>query len=108
MTLERRPIAFNSTTERISGYELDELQNVDLRLLAVPEDRAMDMELFQELKEGKRNSYVMERRYRHKRGRSFWGRSNFSLVRDLEGKPDYLVGIIEDIDDQKRAAEKIS
>ena len=108
MTLERRPIAFNSTTERIIGYELDELQNVDLRLLAVPEDRAMDMELFQELKEGKRNSYVMERRYRHKSGRIFWARINYSLVRDLEGKPDYLVGIIEDIDDQKRAAERLA
>jgi len=108
MTLERRPIAFNSTTERIIGYELDELQNVDLRLLAVPEDRAMDMELFQELKEGKRNSYVMERRYRHKSGRIFWARINYSLVRDLESKPDYLVGIIEDIDDQKRAAERLA
>ena len=108
MTLERRPIAFNSTTERIIGYKLDELQNVDPRLLAVPEDRAMDMELFQELKEGKRNSYVMERRYRHKSGRIFWARINYSLVRDLEGKPDYLVGIIEDIDDQKRAAERLA
>ena len=108
MTLERRPIAFNSTTERIIGYKLDELQDVDPRLLAVPEDRAMDMELFQELKEGKRNSYVMERRYRHKSGRIFWARINYSLVRDLEGKPDYLVGIIEDIDDQKRAAERLA
>ena len=108
MTLERRPLAFNSTTERIIGYKLDELQNVDPRLLAVPEDRAMDIELFQELIEGKRNSYVMERRYRHKSGRIFWARINYSLVRDLEGKPDYLVGIIEDIDDQKRAAERLA
>jgi PAS domain S-box-containing protein len=108
MTLERRPLAFNSTTERIIGYKLDELQNVDPRLLAVPEDRAMDIELFQELIEGKRNSYVMERRYRHKSGRIFWARINYSLVRDLEGKPDYLVGIIEDIDDQRRAAERLA
>jgi len=108
MTLERCPIAFNSTTERIIGYKLDELQNVDPRLLAVPEDRAMDMELFPELIEGKRNSYVMERRYRHKSGRIFWARINYSLVRDLDGKPDYLVGIIEDIDDQKRAAERLA
>jgi PAS domain S-box-containing protein len=108
MTLERRPIAFNSTTERIIGYKLDELRNVDPRLLAVPEDRAMDGELFQELVEGKRNSYVMERRYRHQSGRIFWARINYSLVRDLQGKPDYLVGIIEDIDDQKRAAERLA
>jgi signal transduction histidine kinase len=33
---------------------------------------------------------------------------NYTLVRDLEGKPDYLVGIIEDIDEQKRAAERLA
>jgi signal transduction histidine kinase len=77
-------------------------------MLAVPEDRAMDTELFQELIEGKRSSYVMERRYRHKSGRTFWARINYSLVRDLEGRPDYLIGIIEDIDEQKRAAERLA
>ena len=68
----------------------------------------MDIELFKELIEGKRNSYVMERRYRHKDGRVFWARINYSLVRDLDGKPDYLIGIIEDIDEQKRAAERLA
>jgi PAS domain S-box-containing protein len=108
MSLERRPIAFNHVTEQIVGYKLEEIQNVDPRLLAVPEDRPMDNELFKELIEGKRNSYVMERRYRRKDGRIFWARINYSLVRDLEGKPDYLIGIIEDIDDQKRAAERLA
>ena len=108
MTLGRRPIAFNAATERIIGYSLEELQDVDPRTLAVPEDRPMDVELFQELISGKRNSYVMERRYLHKNGRAFWARVNYSLVRDLEGRPDYLVGIIEDIDEQKRAAERLA
>ena len=63
---------------------------------------------FKELIEGKRESYVMERRYHHKSGRTFWARVNYSLVRDLEGRPDYLVGIIEDIDDQKRAAQRLA
>lgn len=108
MTLGRRPLAFNAATERIVGYTLEELQNIDARSLAVPEDRPMDGELFQELIEGKRNSYVMERRYRHKNGRIFWARVNYTLVRDLDGRPDYLVGIIEDIDEQKRAAERLA
>lgn len=108
MSLDRRPIAFNAMTEKIIGYSFDEIQDVDPRSLAVPEDRAMDDELFQELIEGKRNSFVMERRYRHKDKRIFWARVNYSLVRDLDGKPDYLVGIIEDIDDQKRAAERLA
>ena len=68
----------------------------------------MDTDLFNELIEGKRNSYVMERRYRHKDGHIFWARINYSLVRDTNGNPDYLIGIIEDIDDQKRASERLA
>jgi PAS domain S-box-containing protein len=108
MTLGRRPIAFNAATERIIGYNIDELQDVDPRQLAVAEDRPMDIGLFQELIEGKRDSYVMERRYRHKDGRVFWARVNYSLGRDMDGRPDYLVGIIEDIDEQKRSAERLA
>lgn len=48
MTLERRSIAFNATTEKIIGYNMEEMKNVDPRLLAVPEDREMDTQLFQE------------------------------------------------------------
>ena len=108
MTLERRPIAFNPLTEKIVGYTFEEMKTIDPRMLAVPEDRDVDAVLFKELTEGKRNSYIMERRYRHKDGRIFWARINYSLVRDLEGKPDYLVGIIEDIDEQKRSGERLA
>jgi PAS domain S-box-containing protein len=108
MTLGRRILAINTAAERIIGYALDELQGVDPRILAAPEDRGLDVELFQELIEGKRESYVMERRYRHKSGRQFWARVNYSLVRSFEGRPDYLIGIIEDIDEQKRAAERLA
>jgi PAS domain S-box-containing protein len=108
MSLKRQPIAFNPVSERIVGYSADELQNVDPSTLAIPEDQGIDTELFKELVEGKRNSYVMERRYRRKNGQVFWARINYSLVRDLEGGPDYLVGMIEDIDDQKRAAERLA
>lgn len=108
MTLGRRPVAFNTATQRIIGYNAEEMANIDPRSLALPEDREMDVELFRDLIEGKRNSYVMERRYLHKDGRIFWARINYSLVRDLDGQPDYLIGIIEDIDEQKRAAERLA
>jgi PAS domain S-box-containing protein len=108
MTLDRRPIAFNATTERIIGYNAEEMQIIYPPSLAVPEDRGMDVDLYRELVEGKRNSYVMERRYRRKDGHVFWARINYSLVRDLEGRPDYLIGIIEDIDEQKRVQERLA
>ena len=108
MSLDRKAIEINSTAEKIVGYPLKELQKLDPRTLALPEDRGIDSTLFPELIEGKRSSYVMERRYRRKDGSVFWARINYSLVRDLEGKPDYLIGIIEDIDEQKRVQERLA
>ena len=108
LTLERKPIAFNAITEKIIGYRFEELEHVDPRTLAIPEDRSMDEQWFKDLVEGTHTSYVMERRYRRKDGRIIWARINYSLVRDVNGKPDYLIGIIEDIDEQKRAAERLS
>jgi PAS domain S-box-containing protein len=108
MSLDRRPLEINSVTEQIIGYNMDELRGVDARTLALPEDRAIDGDLFEELVDGRRNSYVMERRYRRKDGRVIWARINYSLVRDVNGEPRYLVGMIEDIDEQKRAAERLA
>lgn len=108
MSLERKPIAINAVTEKIIGYSFKEVQHINPRTLAVTEDRSIDDELFRDLVAGKRESYVMERRYRRKDGRIIWARINYSLVRDIDGKPDYLIGIIEDIDEQKRAAERLS
>ena len=108
MSLDRRALEVNPVTERIIGYGAEDLRNIDPRKLALPEDLNVDDELFPELIAGKRNSYVMERRYRRKNGEIFWARINYSLVRDLDGNPEYLVGMIEDIDDQKRASERLA
>ena len=108
MTLQRQPVAINAQTEKITGYSLNDLAGVNPVMLVIPEDRNMDVEMFKDLVEGRRNSYVMERRYRHRDGHIFWARINYALVRDRDGNPDYLVGIIEDIDDQKRASERLA
>ena len=108
MSLDKQPLAINPVTEKVIGYSLDELRNVNPSDWVIPEDRNVDTDLFNELISGERDSYVMERRYRRKNGKIFWARINYSLVRDLDGNPDYLVGMIEDIDDQKRASERLS
>jgi signal transduction histidine kinase len=58
--------------------------------------------------EGKRDQYTAEKRYIRKDGSIFWGRVNFSSVRGVDGKPLYTIGMIEDITEEKRSAERLA
>ncbi len=108
LTLEGRIVTVNSTTEQIVGYGEKELRDMNpLDLMAV-QDRGADNQAYQELIAGKRNSFVSELRYYRKGGALYWVRVNYSLVRDLDGKPDYLIALVENIDEEKRAAEKLA
>jgi PAS domain S-box-containing protein len=108
MSLDRHITQVNQTAERLTGYSAEELYSLDPSLLAVEEDRFIDSDLFIELTEGKRDQYTAEKRYTRKDGSIFWGRVNFSAVRSVDGKPLYTIGIIEDITEEKRAAERLA
>ena len=108
MTLDRKVLKINQTAAHIIGYPVEEAPQLNPSELAIPEDRLLDRELFQELIAGQRDYYQMEKRYLRKDGRVFWGRVSYSLVRSADGRPQYLIGVIEDIDEQKRAAEKLA
>jgi signal transduction histidine kinase len=51
---------------------------------------------------------MAEKRYIRKNGTLFWGRVNFSAVPGVDGKPAYTIGMIEDITDEKQAAERLA
>ncbi len=107
MGLDRRILTANKSAQRLTGYSEEELKSVPSSDLAFEEDRFLDRTLFQELLDGKRQQYVIEKRYVHKNGTVFWGRVNFSAVRDAEGALQYLTGLIEDITEEKEAAARL-
>jgi len=108
MTLDRRITQINQRAVHMTGYTQEEIGQINPSMLAVEEDRFVDRDLFPELVEGKRDQYTVEKRYIHKDGHLFWGRVNFSLVRGADGKPLYTIGMIEDITEEKRAAERLA
>ena len=108
MTLDRRIVQINPTAARITGYTPEEILNINPSDMVVEEDRFTDRELFLELVAGQRDQYLMEKRYLSKDGSLFWGRVNFALVRDESGQPSYIVGMIEDITDERDAAERLA
>ena len=108
MTLDRRIVQINPTAERLTGYTPEEIADIKPSDLVVEEDRFIDRELFQELVAGERDQYLMEKRYLRKDGSIFWGRVNFALVRDEAGQPLYIIGLIEDITEEKAAQQKVA
>jgi PAS domain S-box-containing protein len=108
MTLDRHVVEINHTAEVITGYSVEEMRQMDPAVLALSEDRYLDREMFQELIGGQRDQYQVEKRYRCKDGSMFWGRLNYSLVRRADGKPQYLIGLIEDITEEKQAKEQLA
>lgn len=106
--LDGQTLAVNPATTHIVGYSAAELHALNPLDLIAAEDLAAGAEQYQELITGQRNSYVVELRHRRKAGGLSWARVNYSLVRDLNGQPDYVIALIENIDEEKRAAEKLA
>jgi PAS domain S-box-containing protein len=108
MGLDRRAMAVNQAAARITGYSVEELAGINASALSYPPDLEIGMAEFGEMVAGKRDSLRMEKRYLRKNGDVFWARITYSLVRNADGQPQYLVGSIEDINEQKLAAEKLA
>jgi PAS domain S-box-containing protein len=108
MGLDRHIRAANRSAQRITGYSEAELMSVPASDFAYEDDRFIDQPLFQELLDGKRQQYVIEKRYVRKDRTLFWGRLNFSAVRNPEGTLQYVIGLIEDISEEKQAAKKMA
>lgn len=106
-TLQGRFLMANAAYCAMLGYSEQELFSLDVASLTCPDDRADTIALIGELAEGKRSSYVTEKRYLAKDGRVVWARASVSVLRDRQGAPVSLVGVVEDITLQKSAEEEL-
>jgi PAS domain S-box-containing protein len=97
----------NPALEEILGYSAAELTHMSFCDLTHPEDIQEDWQLFQEVLNGQRDRYHLEKRYIHRSGKVVWCRLAVSAVRDPEGKNLFIIGICEDITEEKRAKLQI-
>lgn len=102
-----RYLKVNPALEEILGYSGAELVNKSFCDLTHPDDLEEDWRLFQEVLNGQRDRYHLEKRYIHCSGKVVWCRLAVSAVRDPEGKNLFIIGISEDITEEKRAELQI-
>ncbi len=93
---------FNREYERLTGQNRADLLGEDFFLLSPPEDRPANRVEFAKLLAGTIPSVQLEKRYVHPDGTLHWVRANSTLVRDEHGKPELILGIIEDIEIRRK------
>jgi PAS domain S-box-containing protein len=108
MSTDRKVLQINQAAEHITGYPLSELVNINPSMLAHPDDRYLDREIFEGLVNGEINHYQTDKRYIQKNGALFWGRLTYTSVRNGSKSPEYIIGMLEDITEQKRTAERLA
>src|SRR5262249_23031768 len=102
-----RWLRVNGTLCRILGYPADELLTKLLRDVTYPDDLASDLARLQLVREGKIDSYDIEKRLLRKDGTIIWARKTAGCVRKDDGSIDYFVSVIEDISARKQAEEEL-
>jgi PAS domain S-box-containing protein len=107
MTLDRRIVSINQVAERIIGYSIQDLVDMDPAQLAHPDDAAIGGDEFREMAAGRRQGFFMEKRYIRKDGGIIWARVTYSMVPGKDGRPQYLIGMIEDITEQREARQRL-
>ena len=95
----------NLALHEMLGYSEAELRPLQPEDLIDPRDWNDDARrLVDELRDGTRDSYSVERRYVRKNGESFWVHLRVYVVRDNSGELLYSIAMLEDIS-ARRAAQ---
>ncbi len=93
----------NRTLVELLGYSRDELCALTVKDLSIDAEYAEERVKWDDLVAGKTSRYQMEKRFRRKDGQVIWGLLTVSIVRGSGGEPLYLVGMVEDITERRRA-----
>lgn len=98
----------NPALQEMLGYSAEELTNMTFSDITHPDDREQSRAFFQELVNGKRDKYQLEKRYLHKDGSLIWTRLGVSLFRDEYQGQRFAIGMIENFTTQKRIQDQLA
>ena len=106
-TADGRWLRVNRRFVEMFGYEFHELAPLGWRDLNHPGELLIREENMRRLEGGDVQSLVREKRYVRRDGSVFWARVRTSVVRDRDGRADYVVSALEDITERKLAEEAL-
>lgn len=106
-TPEKNFIEANDRACEILGYPREELLRARWDRLTHPDDLSRDLANVERVVRGELPHYSSEKRYRRKDGTYIWAIVSVAAVRKPDGDVDYMVAIIQDIDERKKMEEEL-
>lgn len=107
MSIDGKWIRINESFCRILGYTNRELMARSLEEITHPEDRDKDRLLIQEVLNGSKKSYHLEKRLVHKSGSVVWVHQARSVVQDIDYNPSHWTVQVQDITEQKKIESEL-
>jgi PAS domain S-box-containing protein len=107
VTPDGKFLRFNKALSRILGWPAEELIAKSFQDITHPDDLAIELDQSEQLREGRIDSYSVDKRDLRKDGTVVWIRRTVSCVRRSDGSIDYFVSVVQDISGRKRAEEQL-
>jgi PAS domain S-box-containing protein len=105
--LEGRWVRVNGKLAEITGYSPEELVGKTFVDITHPDDVEEDTTQRARLLAGEIDTYTLEKRYMRKDGGATWVNLTVSLARGVDGQPDVLITVVEDIGARRDADERL-
>ncbi|MDD3814767.1 MAG: PAS domain S-box protein [Desulfocapsaceae bacterium] len=104
---EKGWLQVNDELCRMLGYSREELAELNWEQLTHPDDLEADLVQFNRLLSGVIDEYSMRKRFFHKDGSIVWTELSIGCVRRIDRKVDYVLALLMDITQRKRAEDDL-
>ena len=102
-----RYVRANPAFLRLVGYSEEELLGKSVGEITHRDDLEATWAFFDDLVQGRRSQVEYEKRYLRKSGRAIWVRNTVARLPDADGRLKFLIAMVEDITERRRADERI-
>jgi PAS domain S-box-containing protein len=106
-TPQGRYLHANAAYCQMLGYTEAELLELNFAELTHPDDLNLNLEMRDDMLAGRRQGFVMEKRYLKKNGEIVWTRHSVSATHTAGGEIDTLMVVAEDITERKLAEQQL-
>jgi PAS domain S-box-containing protein len=102
-----RYLTANAAFRAMLGYSDAEFRELTPMDISLYEDAERSRALLSELRQGKRENYVIVKQYRRKNGTWMWGEAYVSVIPGTDSKPSLFLGSMIDISERRHAEDRL-